>query len=195
VQSTRIDPGLGEVGSAASSRVVKPTTTTTYTLTATGCGGTVTQTAIVTVLTVGIPQWPPLLPTATPIMVVPVWPLPTPMPPDKIIDLAVSNIYADPNEVIWYTVKNVGTVGLMLGYQGYSCPAEITYIDGSVSNPEAFGQIAVNLDPGQTVNYSTYPTYWVDASMKSIKVHCCLIPPVVGDANTGNDCFGPVQLK
>ena len=50
VRSVKIQPGLGEVGSGASSRPVKPTETTTYTLTATGCGGTATRRVTVTVL-------------------------------------------------------------------------------------------------------------------------------------------------
>lgn len=49
VLSTKIEPGLGEVGSGASTRDVKPTTTTTYTLTGTGCGGTATKQVTVTV--------------------------------------------------------------------------------------------------------------------------------------------------
>lgn len=49
VQSLTLEPGLGEVGSGASSRVVNPATTTTYTLTATGCGGTATKQVTVVV--------------------------------------------------------------------------------------------------------------------------------------------------
>ncbi len=48
VGSVVINPGLGEVGSPGS-RVVQPATTTTYTMVATGCGGTTTQQVIVVV--------------------------------------------------------------------------------------------------------------------------------------------------
>lgn len=48
VRSVVINPGLGEVGSPGS-RVVSPGSTTTYTLVATGCGGTAQQQVTVTV--------------------------------------------------------------------------------------------------------------------------------------------------
>lgn len=59
VQSLTLEPGLGEVGSGASSRVVNPTTTTTYTLTATGCGGTATKQVTVVVNPLAGVQTPP----------------------------------------------------------------------------------------------------------------------------------------
>jgi len=48
VASVVINPGLGEVGSPGS-RVVQPASTTTYTMVATGCGGTTTQQVTVVV--------------------------------------------------------------------------------------------------------------------------------------------------
>ena len=48
VRSVVINPGLGEVGSPGS-RVLSPGNTTTYTLVATGCGGTTTQQVTVVV--------------------------------------------------------------------------------------------------------------------------------------------------
>jgi Bacterial Ig domain len=64
VRSAVINPGLGEVGSGASSRPVKPAQTTTYTLTATGCGGTATKQVTVTVNPPGSP--PPAKDTTPP---------------------------------------------------------------------------------------------------------------------------------
>lgn len=48
VRSVVINPGLGEVGSPGS-RVVQPASTTTYTMVATGCGGTAQKQVTVTV--------------------------------------------------------------------------------------------------------------------------------------------------
>ncbi len=69
VTDVSIEPGLGKVN-VTGSQVVQPLQTTTYTLTAEGCGGTVTRTVTVNVIP----------PTATPTPT-PVPPTPTNVPP------------------------------------------------------------------------------------------------------------------
>ena len=163
VGSTKIDPGLGEVGSGASSRTVKPSTTTTYTLTATGCGGTKTKQVTITVSN----------PTATFIMLQAVV---------MNLDLAVSKIYPASNGHIMVTLKNAGNVKISGSYK-VSCSGN--YTDTSNHLLPLSGQYAtVNLTAGQTADFDT--SYSRNPTIKEMWVECTVTPPS-GDSNSSNN--------
>ncbi len=138
-QSTVIQPDLGEVGSGASSRVVKPTKTTTYTMTSTGCGGTATKQVTITV-------------GNAPIQVVPIQ-----------IDLQATDLYLDEGKFLHIGVKNNSTQNGNISF-GVSCKGDfhvtkdgskttVTYSASSLSYPfnanqERWTNTNIKLDKG-----------------------------------------------
>jgi hypothetical protein len=182
VASTTIQPGLGEVGSGASSRTVSPTKTTTYTLTATGCGGTVTRQVTVIVSSSGGGKSP----TSTPISNLPVIPAQV-----YKLDLAMTNIYPASTGKIMFTIKNTGTVAVS---GSYKVVCNGSYMDSSGNHAlTASGQYAnVNLSAGQKTDYET--GYSRNPSITSMWVSCKLTPPAA-DEDKSNDEMGMTQVK
>jgi len=166
VGSLKLEPGLGEVGSGASSRVVKPNKTTTYTLTATGCGGTVTQQITVTVGS------------------------------SVKLDLALINVYRNthvPGDELRMTVKNTGNIDLTNAGGNYTCLVDYTAVGGSKqTQPPIAMPFSVTLKVGaQTsigTNYSMYKTGTYD-------VKCTISPGSAFDTDSSNNTFSKQILK
>jgi hypothetical protein len=165
VRSVTIEPGLGEVGSGASSRTVKPTKTTTYAMTSTGCGGTATKQVTVTVVN----------PTATlPIAVL------------MNVDLAVVNIYPAPTGHIMATIKNAGNVTI-------NSTTTLTCSGTKTENPlpnvglnvgPYTQSLTFNLKAGEKFDQDTQISR--DPSMLTLWVTCSITPPS-GDSNNSDD--------
>ena len=160
VGSVVINPGLGEVGSPGS-RVVSPGSTTTYTLVATGCGGTAQQQVTVTV-----------------------------NPAVFSADLAITDLRAEaPSLEVHGDITNRGpgtvsnaTVQLSCQWDDYD-PIEGIHNTGQVGPmPILIG----NLSPGQTQVFNTDirvrpGQYQVDFS--------CSIQVPFNDPNPGNNSY------
>lgn len=150
VGSLKLEPGFGEVGSGASQRVAKPNQTTTYTLTATGCGGTATRQ--VTVIVHGI--------TITPLS-----PILTPTPTSIIghvinVDLAITDLYplSLPKGEVYTRITNHGPDTLTNASVTLYCSSTKTNYSSGVKTTEAKDyptQISLNLKPGQTQAFGT----------------------------------------
>lgn len=142
VQSTTIQLGLGEVGSAASSRVVKPTSTTTYTLTGTGCAGTSTKQVTVTVNSANA-----AIPTVMMLQT----------------DLQATDMYKDEGNLLHIGIKNNSSYSGNIGF-GVSCTgtfqtalstpkSSLTYSASSLTYPfnanqERWTNTNIKLDKG-----------------------------------------------
>ena len=175
VGSTTIEPGLGEVGSGASSRTVKPNSTTTYTLTGTGCGGTTSKQVTVTVNSSN--------PTATMLQLFKAnW------------DLAVANIYPSATGHIMVTIKNAGnmtinaTITITCSGTSYT-PTVLPAINtlGPTSQSVSF-----NLKAGEKFDQDT--TFSRNPTITKMLVSCSITPPS-GDTNSSNDSMGPIKVK
>jgi hypothetical protein len=165
VGSLKLEPGFGEVGSGASQRVAKPNQTTTYTLTATGCGGTATKQ-----VTVNVGGGLPIITLQI-----------------LIFDLAIDDIYPEATGKISVRLKNRGTGDVTNASVPLNCSAKVIY----VANPLGQATMAmppinftVNLKANQTVVYDT--GHARDPSIQSMWVTCTITPALVGD-NTGNN--------
>ncbi len=160
VRSVVINPGLGEVGSPGS-RVVSPGSTTTYTMVATGCGGTTTQQVTVVV-----------------------------NPAAFSADLAITDFRAEPpslevrGDITNHGPGTVNNVTVQLSCQW----DEYDPIEG-IHNPGQMGPMPIligNLSPGQTQVFNTDITvrpgqYQVDFS--------CSIQVPFNDPNPGNNTY------
>jgi len=184
-----IDQGIGEVG-GYDSRVVTPPTTTIYTLTATGCGGTTALQATVIV------NPPPPTPTPT----LPPSPTPTEQAPPPgggswgilTADLGVTGLNADslPQGKVWVTIANNGpgtlsNIGVQLGCSG----TEYFYQGGSLSIATVPWTINVSLDPGWSVQFDT--TISIDTTQATYELGCS-IQVGFNDPNPANDSLGNV---
>jgi hypothetical protein len=157
VGSVVINPGLGEVGSPGS-RVVSPGSTTTYTMVATGCGGTAQKQVTVVV-----------------------------NPSAFSADLAVTDLYADslPQGTVYARITNngpsaVNKVNVQLSCQGdgYRRGLKMTTVSGDV-------YVAMNLSAGQTGTFNTGVS--VDTQQLDYYMMTCSIQVPFNEPNTNNN--------
>ena len=176
--SVSVDRGIGAV-EAPGSRVVTPATTTIYTLTVTGCGGTIERQATVIV------NPPPPTPSPTPS------PSPTPTPTEAPpppgggtwgitpIDLAVTGLNPDnlPQGEVWVTLANNGPYSLENAQVTLGCSGT-AYLSGggSVAIATVPWTIGVSLEVGWSAQYDTtisvdtnqYSSYYLQCSIEAV---------------------------
>lgn len=177
VGSAKIEPGLGEVGSGASSRTVKPSKTTTYTLTAKGCGGTSTRQVTVTVSSSGGGGGS-----------LPITPLPAVV---AKLDIGITNIYPASTGKIMFTIKNLGNLVVNGSYK-VVCSGSYTDSGGNHALNLSGLYANVNLAAGQQADFET--GYSRNPSINAMWVSCKITPPK-GDVNTSNDMMGMTKVK
>jgi hypothetical protein len=163
--SAMIDQGIGGVATPGSV-VVKPTKTTTYILTATGCGGTTTKQ--VTVNVTGSP-------TATP------W----------TTDLALTDLYPDKlkNGTVYGRITNRGPGTCKNVQIQFSCSWVETAYNAKFGLNKSIGPrnlTITSLSPGQTASFSTYIT--VDITQFSYEMECEILVPF-NDPNIANNKY------
>jgi hypothetical protein len=160
VGSVVINPGLGEVGSPGS-RVVSPGSTTTYTLVATGCGGTAQQQVTVTV-----------------------------NPAVFSADLAITDLYPETNYgPVWTRITNHGPGTVNNVTVQLSCQwAQVDPIEGTTVDTDQMGPMPISiasLSPGQTQAFNTdidvAPGYRYDMA--------CTVQVPFTDPNPGNNSY------
>jgi hypothetical protein len=160
VGSVVINPGLGEVGSPGS-RVVSPGSTTTYTLVATGCGGTAQQQVTVTV-----------------------------NPAPSGTDLALTDLYAGSlHGPLWVRVTNRGPGSVSNVTIQISCQwTRKDLIEGNETT-EQRGPIPIpigSLAPGQTQAFNTD----ILVELPGYEYHMsCTIQVPFNDPNPGNNTY------
>jgi len=158
VASVVINPGLGEVGSPGS-RVVSPSSTTTYTLVATGCGGTAQKQVTVTV-----------------------------NPAVFSADLAITDLYPETlYGPIWVRITNHGP-GTVNHTVQLSCQWDRTILQRPAGSGQQ-GPMPIpigNLSPGQTQAFNT--DIPIDLHEYGYDMACSLQVPF-NDPNTGNDSY------
>jgi hypothetical protein len=162
-----IQPSVGGV-STPGSAVVTPATTTVYTLTATGCGGTTTMKVTVTVNPAATPT--PTMPTA---------------------DAAVTDLFPDnlPQGVVYVSITNNGP-GTLAGHRVWlSCSAVRTEtIEGTQDTIEVTpGWTTLNLNPGQTAAFDT--TLAINTYGYWYRVTCSISPDDFVDPNSANNTY------
>jgi hypothetical protein len=159
VRSVVINPGLGEVGSPGS-RVVSPGSTTTYTLVATGCGGTAQQQVTVTV-----------------------------NPAVFSADLAITDLYPQTlNGPIWVRITNRGPGTVTNTTIQISCQWNRS-ISGRPLDSGQSGSIPLpvgSLSPGQTTAFNT--DIPVDLHSYAYDMTCTIQVPF-NDSNPGNNTY------
>jgi hypothetical protein len=167
VGSVVINPGLGEVGSPGS-RVVSPGSTTTYTLVATGCGGTAQKQVTVTV-----------------------------NPAPSGTDLALTDLYAQSlYGPIWAKVTNRGPGAVTNATVQISCqwtrrdPIEGIDVPGGPAGP--IGLPIGSLSPGETQAFNT--DIPVDLHSYQYDFTCTIQVPF-NDPNTGNNTHSETFTK
>jgi hypothetical protein len=191
-----IDQGIGEVAEW-DSLVVAPATTTTYTLTATGCGGTTTQQATVIVNPAAQPapspteQAPPTGGGSWGI----VSPTPTEQPPPPgggswgilTTDLAVTGLNPDPNGEVWVTIANNGPETLSNISVELDCSGT-TYFnaDGTAVIATQPQTISVSLDAGWSQTFDTGIS--VDTTVAVYQLTCSIQVGFKDDV-PGNDSY------
>jgi hypothetical protein len=158
VASVVINPGLGEVGSPGS-HVVSPSSTTTYTLVATGCGGTAQKQVTVTV-----------------------------NPAVFSADLAITDLYPETlYGPIWVRITNHGP-GTVNHTVQLSCQWDRTILQRPAGSGQQ-GPMPIpigNLSPGQTQAFNT--DIPIDLHEYGYDMACSLQVPF-NDPNTGNDSY------
>jgi len=171
--SVIIDQGIGDV-QAPGGRVVSPSVTTIYTLTATGCGGTIERQATVIV------NPPPPSPTPPP--------TPTEQPPPPgggswgihPTDLALTGLNPDnlPQGEVWVTIANNGPYGLANTEAKLGCSGTAYYAGGlgSLGISTVPWSIYVSLEPGWSQQFDT--TISVDTTLFSNYFLQCSIEAV-----------------
>jgi hypothetical protein len=159
VGSVVINPGLGEVGSPGS-RVVSPGSTTTYTLVATGCGGTAQQQVTVTV-----------------------------NPAVFSADLAITDLYPETNYgPVWVRITNHGPGTLTNVTVQLSCQWARTILDRPLDTGQ-MGPMPISissLSPGQTQEFNT--DIAVDLHQYGYDMTCSIQVPF-NDPNPGNNSY------
>jgi hypothetical protein len=160
VGSVVINPGLGEVGSPGS-RIVSPGSTTTYTLVATGCGGTAQQQVTVTV-----------------------------NPAVFSADLAITDLYPETNYgPVWVRITNHGPGTVNNLNVQLSCQwNERDAIEGT-STPGQMGPLSIpigSLSPGQTQAFNT--DIAVDLHQYGYDMTCSIQVPF-NDPNPANNTY------
>ena len=170
IQNITINNGVGGVGSK-SSVTIKPTQTTTYTLTADGCGGSVKRTVTVTV---NVPQAAPPGGGSAGILTA---------------DLAITDLFPEswPDGTIYTRITNNGPGNLLNSEVKIACSASVHPYDGSaVIQDSSSDALFISQTPGQTEAYSTGlathgTLYWYDVT--------CNITAPFKDPNSGNNTY------
>jgi hypothetical protein len=152
--SATIDQGIGGVATPGSVEV-KPDKTTTFTLTATGCGGTVTKQVTVNV---------------TPTMIV--------VPLKR--DLGVTDLYADPSWKVYIKIRNNGALAVTNFAFSLSCTVGKTPPVGLPSASGQSGPITVSLNSGQESPFYTGVTL---DTVAYYDVSCNITPPNDDDSS------------
>jgi len=159
VGSVVINPGLSEVGSPGW-RVVSPGSTTTYTLVATGCGGTAQQQVTVTV-----------------------------NPAVFSADLAITDLYPETlYGPIWVGITNRGGPDTVNHTVQLSCQWARTILDRPLDTGQ-MGPMPISissLSPGQTQEFNT--DIAVDLHQYGYDMTCTIQVPF-NDPNTGNNTY------
>ncbi len=158
-----IDQGIGGVATPGST-TVKPGGTTTYTLTANGCGGTATRQVTVKVNSSGGPG-------------------------TGQKDLGVNEIYAASSGKIIVRLRNAGTDTLTNVNIKLTCTALLLYPPppqglGPLGKTGFNGSLSLSLNPGATSDYETGISR--DSSAMQVVV-TCLFTPSFNDTNSGNN--------
>ncbi|MCJ7433938.1 MAG: hypothetical protein MUO77_10660 [Anaerolineales bacterium] len=165
VNSVVLDPGFGEVGSPGS-RVVNPSTTTTYTLKGTGCGGTITKQVTVVVNSGSSVQ--------------------------SGVDLALTDLFSQslPKGDVYARVTNHGPASLSNAKVDLKCTVDKTDYSTGVKTSVAKSypaSITLDLKPGQTKSFSTNIT--VDTSAHWYQFDCNVQVQNSNDPKTGNNSY------
>jgi hypothetical protein len=159
VRSVVISPALGEVGSPGS-RVVHPQSTTTYTMVATGCGGTAQQQVTVVV-----------------------------NPAAFSADLAITDLYPETNYgPVWFRITNHGPGTASNVTVQLSCQWARTISDRPLDTGQ-MGPMPIpisSLSPGQTQAFNT--DIPVDLHQYQYDVTCTIQVPF-SDPNPGNNSY------
>ncbi|MGB3904372.1 MAG: Ig-like domain-containing protein [Anaerolineae bacterium] len=162
VRSVVIEPGLGEVGSPGS-RVVSPGSTTTYRMTATGCGGTATQQ-----VTIIVNPGPP---------------------PAFAADVAITDLYPETlYGPVWVRVTNHGPGTLTNVTVQLSCQWTQT-IEGRPLGSGQMGPMPLpisSLSPGQTTEFNTDIS--LDLHQYQYDMTCTIQVPF-NDPTPGNNSY------
>jgi hypothetical protein len=173
--SVTVDQGIGAV-QAPGSRAVTPAATTTYTLTVTGCGGSIERQATVIV------NAPPPSPSPSPT------PTPTEAPPPPgggswgitPIDLEVTGLNPDnlPQGKVWVTIANNGPYGLTNAQVSLGCSGTAWAAGGGgpVSIVTMPWTISVTLDVGWSNQFDTtisvdtnqFSSYFLECSIEAV---------------------------
>jgi hypothetical protein len=169
LQTVTINQGVGSVG-GIDTRVVNPSQTTTYTLTATGCGGTSTKIVTVTVASQAAPpgggSWGVL--TA---------------------DLAVTDLFPDnyPQGTVYVRITNNGPGSPSNVTIQLSCTCGKNPYNGSPPSANGYNApLTISLVPGQTEAYNTGIT--IDGSINWYEVTCSIQVPFK-DPQSSNDSY------
>lgn len=183
--SVAIDQGIGGVATPGSA-IVAPATTTTYTLTATGCGGTAQAVTTVTVIQptavppTAVPTQVP--PTRVPPTAVPPTPVPTQVPPTPVPPTAVPT---QPPTLTTAPPSLVGTSWTVISYNNGK--GGVTTVLGGTTLTAAFGA------DGTVSGSSGCNTYSGPYSTQGTSIHIgllvttqmtCADPPGVMDQET-----------
>ncbi len=159
VRSVVIDHGLGEVGSPGS-RVVHPQSTTTYTMVATGCGGTAQEQVTVVV-----------------------------SPASFAADLAITDLYPETNHgPVWIRITNHGPGTVDNVTVQLSCQWDRTISDRPLGAGQ-MGPMAIpisSLSPGQTETFNT--DIPVDLQQYQYDMTCTIQVPF-DDPYPGNNSY------
>ncbi len=176
--SASIDQGIGGVATPGS-MTVKPVKTTTYTLTATGCGGSVTKQVTVNVTGFAITPLP-AIPSATP----------TPIIAHLIsADLQVTDIFPEtlPQGKVFFRVTNHGPDALTNTSVPFACSEEHQPIGGGSSSASgSTGTITINLKAGQTGAYDTK----ISINTNQFKYYVSCTITYTFDPKPGNNSYG-----
>ncbi len=174
--SATIDQGIGGIATPGE-QSVSPASTTTYTLTASGCGGTVTKQ--VTITASGSSAILPLQPVTIP-----------------GADLQMTDLYAQGN-VLYGVIKNNGPDKVSNLVMGFSCSASKTAYGaqlGVMSSSRNKTMTIVSLDKGQTTPFNTSLT--LDLNQFWYKITCTIQVPFDNlNSDKSNDSFTKTLTK
>jgi hypothetical protein len=165
-----LNNGIGSVG-GIDKHTVNPSATTTYTLTADGCGGFVNKTVTVTV---NQPQAAPPGGGSAGVLTA---------------DLAITDLFPDnwPNGMIFARITNNGPGSPSNSAVQISCEGSShAYSDNSITPISSSDALTISQAPGITTAYSTGIStlgvaFWYDVT--------CTINPSFKDTNSGNNKY------
>ncbi|MDZ7378509.1 MAG: hypothetical protein ONB06_04100 [candidate division KSB1 bacterium] len=177
--SVSIDQGIGGVATPGST-TVSPVQTTTYTLTATGCGGTTTKQVTINVSGFAITPLPVApSPTRTPIIA-------------HIIsaDLAVTDIFPEtlPQGKVFLRITNHGPDNLTNAEITFQCSQSYTPVSGLGGGSGATPPLTIKnftLQAGQTIAHDTGLT--VNTNQFKYQITCSVSFPF--DPKSANDTY------